>query len=53
MTLLDFILQSKITGYASGGEDQERTFDDGSRGFEYAGHGYPYIDRYYGFNPFT
>jgi hypothetical protein len=53
MTLLDFILQGKISGYASGGENQEKTFDDGSRGFEFSGYGYRYIDRYYGFNPFT
>ena len=53
MTLLDFILQGKISGYASGGEGQEKTFADGSRGFEFSGHGYCYLDRYYGFNPFT
>ena len=53
MTLLDFILQGKISGYASGGEGQEKTFDDGSRGFEFTGHGYRYFDRYYGFNPFA
>ena len=53
MTLLDFILQGKISGYASGGEGQEKTFADGSRGFEFSGHGYRYLDRYYGFNPFT
>lgn len=53
MNLLDFILQGKISGYASGGEGQEKVFDDGSRGFESIGHGYRYLDRYYGFNPFT
>ena len=53
MKLLDFILQGKISGYASGGEGRERTFDDGSRGFEFTGSGYRYLDRYYGFNPFT
>jgi len=53
MTLLDFILQGKISGYASGGESREKTFDDGSRGFEFTGHGYRYLDRYHGFNPFT
>lgn len=52
-TLLDFILQGKISGYASDGERQEKSFDDGSRGFEFTGHGYRYVDRYYGFNPFT
>ena len=53
MTLLEFILQGKISGYASSGEGREKTFDDGSRGFEYTGHGFRYLDRYYGFNPFT
>lgn len=53
MNLLDFILQGKISGYATGGEGQEKTFDDGSRGFESRGRGYRYLDRYYGFNPFT
>jgi len=53
MNLLDFLLQGKISGYASGGESQEKTFDDGSRGFESIGHGFRYLDRYYGFNPFA
>jgi hypothetical protein len=53
ITLLDFILHGKISGYASGGEGQEKTFDDGSRGFEFTKDGYRYLDRYYGFNPFT
>jgi len=53
MSLLDFILQGKASGYASGGEGQERTFEDGSRGFEFIGEDYRYLDRYYGFNPFA
>ena len=53
MTLIDFILKAKISGYASGGGGQKRTFDDGSLGFELAADGYRYLDRYYGFNPFT
>lgn len=53
MQLLDFILQGKVSGYASGGEGQEKTFADGSRGFEFIGSGFRYLDRYYGFNPFT
>ncbi len=53
MNLLDFILECKTSGYASGGEGGEKTFDDGSRGFEFTRHGYRYSDRYYGFNPFT
>ncbi len=53
VTLLDFILQCKLSGYASGGESQEKTFDDGSQGFETIGDGFRYVDRYYGFNPFA
>lgn len=52
MTLLDFILQAKVAGYASGGEGFEKAFEDGSKGFEFTGHGYRYVDRYYGFNSF-
>ena len=53
MTLLEFILEGKVSGYASGGEGQEKIFDDGSRGFEFVRAGYRYLDRYYGFNPFA
>ncbi len=53
MTLLNFILQCKINGYAFGGEGGEKVFEDGARGFESKGHGYKYQDRYYGFNPFA
>jgi hypothetical protein len=53
MTLLDFILHSKTNGYATDGEGGERILEDGARGFESKGHSYRYLDRYYGFNPFT
>ncbi|BCS97214.1 hypothetical protein DSLASN_28460 [Desulfoluna limicola] len=53
MALIDFILKAKLSGYASGGEGQKRAFDDGARGFEIAADGYRYLDRYYGFNPFS
>ncbi|MBI5602253.1 MAG: hypothetical protein HY879_02775 [Deltaproteobacteria bacterium] len=53
MSLLNFILQGKASGYASGGEGQERIFEDGSRGFEFVGEHYRYLDRYFGFNPFA
>ena len=52
MTLLEFVIKSKLTGYASGGEGQEKKFEDGSQGFEIISDGYRYLDRYYGFNPF-
>ena len=53
MTLIDFILKAKLFGYASGGEGQEKKFDDGSVGFEIVSDGYRYLDRYNGFNPFA
>jgi hypothetical protein len=52
MTLADFIIKAKLSGYASDGAGQEK-FDDGSIGFEFIGDGYRYLDRYYGFNPFV
>ena len=53
MTLIDFIIKAKLSGYASGGEGQEKKFDDGSIGFEMVSDGYRYLDRYNGFNPFA
>lgn len=53
MALIDFIIKAKLSGYASGGEGQEKKFDDGSLGFEMASDGYRYLDRYNGFNPFA
>ncbi|MBU2629708.1 MAG: hypothetical protein KKE61_13905, partial [Proteobacteria bacterium] len=53
MTLIDFIIKAKLSGYASGGEGQEKKFDDGYLGFELMSDGYRYLDRYNGFNPFS
>lgn len=53
MTLIDFIIKAKLSGYASGGEGQELKFGDGSKGFELVSDGYRYLDRYNGFNPFS
>jgi len=53
MSLIDFILKAKRSGYAGGSEGNERKFDDGSVGFEIIADGYRYLDRYYGFNPFA
>jgi hypothetical protein len=53
MDLVDFIIRAKIAGYATGGEKQELKFNDGSIGFKFSTDGYKYIDRYYGFNPFS
>ena len=53
MSLINFILKARLAGYPSGGEDQEKKFDDGSIGFEIISDGYRYLDRYNGFNPFA
>ncbi len=53
MALIDFILKAKKSGYAAGGEGKQRLFEDGARGFEWVADGYRYLDRYYGFNPFS
>ncbi len=53
MGLIEFIIKAKLSGYATGSEGQKKTFDDGSFGFEFESGGYRYLDRYYGFNPFS
>ncbi len=53
MTLIDFIIKAKLSGYASGGEGLEKKFSDGSVGFEIVSDGSRYLDRYHGFNPFA
>ena len=53
MSLIDFILQSKISSYAGSGEGREKKFDDGSVGFEITSDGYRYLDQFNGFNPFA
>lgn len=53
MTLVDFIVKAKLSGYASDTEGQEVYFEDGSKGFELTSDGYKYLDRYNGFNPFS
>jgi len=53
MNLVDFIIKAKLSGYANDGENQEKNFNDGSKGFELTSDDYRYLDKYYGFNPFT
>jgi hypothetical protein len=53
MELIDFIIQSKISSYASAGEGREKKFDDDSVGFEIISDGYRYLDQFNGFNPFA
>jgi hypothetical protein len=37
--LIDFVLEAKIAGYATGGEGNEIDFEDGSKGFVSFSHG--------------
>ncbi len=53
MNLIDFLLKAKTAGYATGGEGNEIDFEDGARGFELCEEKYRYVDRYFGFNPFS
>ena len=53
MTLVEFIIKAKLSGYAAGREVRKKKFKDGSLGFEFKSEEYRYIDRYYGFNPFS
>ncbi len=53
MKRIDFIIKSKLAGYAGGGERLEKDFGDGFRGFQIISDSYRYIDRYTGFNPFS
>jgi hypothetical protein len=53
MELVDFIIAAKIGGYASGSEALATSFEDGAKGFVFESNGYRYVDRYYGFNPFS
>lgn len=53
MKLIDFLLEAKVAGYATGGEEGEIEFKDGSKGFELCSKKFKYIDRYFGFNPFS
>jgi hypothetical protein len=53
LDFIEFIIKAKLAGYATGGEDQELIFEDGSKGFEYSEDGFRYVDRYFGFSPFS
>ena len=53
MELIDFILEAKISGYATGGGGNLVTLDDGMKSFEYEKEGFRYVDKYFGFNPFS
>jgi len=43
-----FLVKAKINTYASGGEEKEKNFSDGSKGFEFRENDFLYIDKYFG-----
>ncbi len=53
MELVQFIITAKQAGYAAGSPGEAKTFEDGSKGFEISQGKWRYLDRYYGFNPFS
>ena len=53
MELIEFIIEAKLAGYATGGETTELTFENGFKGFEFKKSGFHYVDKYFGFNPFA
>jgi hypothetical protein len=53
MEIIDFIIDAKLSGYAAGSGNNELKFEDGSKGSEYKSKEYRYLDRFYGFNPFS
>ena len=52
MELSKFLAKAKIATYASVGEANERTLDDGAKELTFEDGKFKYRDRYYGFNPF-
>lgn len=51
--LLAFILQAKLSTYASNGEGAERILPDGCHEMSWTADEWHYCDRYYGYNPFA
>jgi len=52
MELSKFLVKAKIATYASVGEANERTLEDGAKELTFEDGNLKYHDRYYGFNPF-
>lgn len=50
--LSKFLVKAKISTYASGGEEEEKVYSDGSKVFEFEEKEFKYRDRYFGYNPF-
>ena len=53
MELNDFLIKAKIASYATAGEKDEIFNSDGSKELVYSENMFRYIDKYYGFNPFS
>jgi len=53
MELIDFLIEAKLVGYASGDQGQKVEFEDNSVGFRYESDTYRYLDKFFGFNPFS
>jgi hypothetical protein len=49
---VSFLLRAKLKTYASGGEGDQQTLDDGTREMSYHEGDFLYRDRYFGSNPF-
>jgi hypothetical protein len=47
-----FLLRAKAKTYATSGEGNEQSLDDGTREMSYREENFFYRDRYFGFNPF-
>ncbi len=52
MDFVTFLLKAKLRTYATGGEGNERTLEDGTREMSYREGAFFYRDRYFGFDPF-
>jgi len=53
MNLINFLIAAKKSGYATNNEKEELKFEDGSKGYQFKSQDFTYIDRHYGFNPFS
>ncbi len=52
MEFTEFLINAKLSGYATGGEGKEIKLEDGGSKFYHTEQDFEYSDIYYGFNPF-
>ena len=52
MEFVSFLLKAKLKTYATGGEGNERTLEDGTREMSFQEGNFRYRDSHFGFNPF-